>query len=113
MIRPKVLFLCSDNSCRTQMAEAFLRDMAGERFDVVSAGAEATTLDPEVVAAMDEIGLDISRQKPQSVALFLRERVTFLALCQRESERSAAQSRAVYAMKSGSMSRSSFRNTPK
>ena len=46
MIKPKVLFLCSDNSCRTQMAEAFLRDMAGDRFEVVSAGAEATDTGP-------------------------------------------------------------------
>jgi len=36
MIKPKVLFLCSDNSCRTQMAEAFLRDVAGDRFEAVS-----------------------------------------------------------------------------
>jgi hypothetical protein len=47
------------------MAEAFLRDMAGDRFEVMSAGAEATTLDPEAVAAMDEVGLDISRQTPK------------------------------------------------
>jgi protein-tyrosine-phosphatase len=38
MIKPKVLFLCSDNGCRTQMAEAFLRDMADERFEALSAG---------------------------------------------------------------------------
>ena len=88
MIKPKVLFLCSENSCRTQMAEAFLRDMAGERFEAVSAGAEATTLCPDAVAAMDEVGLDISGQTPKKVDLFLRERVTFLVtLCEREIER--------------------------
>lgn len=88
MIKPKVLFLCSDNSCRTQMAEAFLRDLAGARFEVVSAGAEATTLDPYAVAAMDEVGLDISGQRPKKVDLFLRERVAFLiTLCEREIER--------------------------
>jgi hypothetical protein len=43
-------------------AEAFLRDMAGERFEAMSAGAEATTLDPEAVAAIDEVGPDISGQ---------------------------------------------------
>jgi arsenate reductase len=53
MIKPKVLFLCSDNTCRTQMAEAFLRDMAGDRFEAVSAGGEATALDPDAVAVMD------------------------------------------------------------
>jgi len=89
MIKPKVLFLCSENSCRTQMAEAFLRDMAGERFVVMSAGAKATGLDPEAVAAMDEVGLDISGQTPKKVDPFLRERVTFLiTLCDREIEKS-------------------------
>jgi arsenate reductase (thioredoxin) len=70
MIKPKVLFLCSENGCRTQMAEAFLRDMAGERFEVMSAGAEATALDPDAVAAMDEVGLDISGQTPKKVTCF-------------------------------------------
>jgi len=89
MIKPKVLFLCSENSCRTQMAEAFLRDMAGERFTVISAGATATTLDPEAVTAMHEVGLDISGQTPKTVDPFLRERVTFLiTLCDREVEKS-------------------------
>jgi arsenate reductase (thioredoxin) len=88
MIKPKVLFLCSDNGCRTQMAEAFLRDMAGERFEALSAGAEASTLDPDAVAVMDEVGLDISGQTPKKVDLFLRERVAFLVtLCEREIER--------------------------
>ncbi len=90
MIRPKVLFLCSENSCRTQMAEAFLRDMAGERFEPLSAGAEAgAALDPDAVAAMREIGLDISHQQPKRVDPFLRERVSYLVtLCDRDIERS-------------------------
>lgn len=88
MIKPKVLFLCSQNSCRTQMAEAFLRDLAGERFEVFSAGAEATPLDPEAVAAMAEVGLDISGQTPKEVDPFLRDRITFLVtLCDPEVER--------------------------
>jgi arsenate reductase len=88
MIKPKVLFLCSENSCRTQMAEAFLRTMAGDHFEVMSAGAEATELDPDAVAAMDEVGLDISRQTPKNVDQFQGERVTFLVtLCNREIER--------------------------
>jgi arsenate reductase len=88
MIKPKVLFLCSGNGCRTQMAEGFLRDVAGERFEALSAGAEASTLDPDAVAVMDEVGLDISGQTPKKVDLFLRERVAFLVtLCDREVER--------------------------
>jgi arsenate reductase len=88
MIKPKILFLCSDNGCRTQMAEAFLRDMAGEHFEVPSEGAEANAPDPDAVAAMVEVGLDISRRAPKKVDLFLRERVAFLVtLCDRENER--------------------------
>jgi arsenate reductase len=60
------------------MAEAFLRDMAGERFEVLSAGMESTALDPETVAAMNEVGLDISGQTPKKVDVFLREPVSYL-----------------------------------
>jgi arsenate reductase len=88
MIKPKVLFLCSDNSCRTQMAEAFLRDMAGDRFEALSAGGEATALDPDAVAVMQEVGLNISGQAPKKVDQFIRERVAFVVtLCEREIER--------------------------
>lgn len=88
MIKPRVLFLCSDNSCRTQMAEAFLGDMAGDRFEVLSAGAEATALDPDAVAAMDEVGINISGQAAKKVDPFMRERVSYVVtLCDREIER--------------------------
>jgi arsenate reductase (thioredoxin) len=88
MIRPKVLFLCSDNGCRTQMAEAFLRDMAGERFEALSAGGEASELDLDAVEAMSEVGLDISPQRPKRVNQFLGERMAYLVtLCDRDLER--------------------------
>jgi arsenate reductase (thioredoxin) len=88
MIKPKVLFLCSDNCCRTQMAEAFLRDMAGERFEALSAGAEASELDPDAVAAMWEVGLNISDHRTKKVDPLLGERVSFLiTLCDRKIER--------------------------
>jgi arsenate reductase len=63
MIKPKVLFLFTGNSRWTQMAEGFLRTMAGDRFDVMSAGSEETPLDPEAVAAMREVGVDIPDNK--------------------------------------------------
>jgi arsenate reductase len=88
MIKSRVLFLCTGNSCRTQMAEAFLRELAGERFEIVSAGAQVTPLDPEAVRAMGELGIDISRQTPKDVALFLGQRFTFvISLCDRQQER--------------------------
>ena len=88
MIRPKVLFLCSENSCRTQMAGAFLRDRGGDRFEPLSAGADAgATLDPDAIAAMLEVGIDISGQQPRRVDPFMRERVSCLVtLCERDIE---------------------------
>lgn len=85
MIKPKVLFLCSGNSCRTQMAEAFLSDLAGDRFEITSAGSEATPLDPDAIAAMRELGIDISRHQSKSVTSYLGQRFTFvITLCDRQ-----------------------------
>ena len=67
MKRSRVLFLCIHNSARSQMAEGLLRQLAGDRFDVFSAGIEAGSLRPEAVAAMKEIGVDISTQRSKSV----------------------------------------------
>jgi arsenate reductase (thioredoxin) len=64
--RPEVLFLCVHNAGRSQMAAALLTERAGGRVVVHSAGsAPAETLNPAVVAAMAEIGLDIGHQKPK------------------------------------------------
>lgn len=63
----RVLFLCSHNSARSQMAEAFLRSIAGDRFQVESAGTKATRIHPLAIVAMDEIGIDISGQRSKSV----------------------------------------------
>ena len=88
MIKPKVLFLCSGNSCRTQMAEAFLSDLAGDRFEITSAGSEATPLDRDAVAAMRELGIDISGHQSKSVTSYLGQRFTFvITLCDRQQER--------------------------
>lgn len=88
MIKPKVLFLCTGNSRRTQMAEGFLRAMAGDRFDVVSAGSEETQPDPDAVAVMREVGVDISGQEGKAVNQFLGRRFSYVvSLCDREKER--------------------------
>ena len=88
MIKPKVLFLCTGNSRRTQMAEGFLRAMAGDRFDVMSAGSEETPLDPDAVAVMREVGVDISGQETKAVNRFLGRRFNYVVtLCDREKER--------------------------
>jgi arsenate reductase (thioredoxin) len=56
----RVLFLCTHNSARSQMAEALLAQIGGERFEVASAGTEATRVHPLAVRAMAEVGIDIS-----------------------------------------------------
>ena len=94
-IRPRVLFLCTENSCRTQMAEAFLRALTGKEFEIVSAGAQAGRLDPEAVIAMREVGIDISSARTKIVDPYLRERFHYvITLCDREQERSCPVFRA-------------------
>jgi arsenate reductase len=56
---PRVLFLCTHNSARSQMAEGLLRALGGDRFQVASAGTEATRVHPLAVRVMDEIGIDL------------------------------------------------------
>ena len=63
----RVLFLCSHNSARSQMAEGFLRALAPDRFVVQSAGTKATRVHPLAIAAMREVGIDISGQRSKSV----------------------------------------------
>ncbi|MHA1267732.1 MAG: arsenate reductase ArsC [Candidatus Helarchaeota archaeon] len=65
MNKKKILFLCSQNSCRSQMAEGLLRHFAGNHFEVFSAGIEpAPEIHPLAVEVMREIGIDISQQQP-------------------------------------------------
>jgi arsenate reductase len=60
MTRPRVLFLCTHNSARSQMAEGLLRALAGDRFEAGSAGTEKTAVNPLAIRAMAERGIDIS-----------------------------------------------------
>lgn len=64
--KKRVLFICVHNSARSQMAEALLKNMAGDRFEVSSAGLEPGTLNPLAVRAMAEMGIDISHNKTKS-----------------------------------------------
>lgn len=67
----KVLFLCTGNSARSQMAEGFLRHMAEDRFKVYSAGVKPTAVNPLAIKVMAEIGIDISKHRSKSVMEFI------------------------------------------
>jgi arsenate reductase (thioredoxin) len=65
--------LCTHNSARSQMAEGLLRHLAGDRFEAMSAGTEATRVRPLAIRAMDEIGVDISDQESKTLDQYLGE----------------------------------------
>jgi arsenate reductase (thioredoxin) len=70
--RQRVLFLCTGNSCRSQMAEGLLRHLGGDRFEALSAGANpAGYVHPMAVSAMAELGVDISQQASKHINEFL------------------------------------------
>lgn len=71
MERERVLFVCTHNSARSQMAEAFLRQWGGDRYEAFSAGTEPGEVRPEAVAVMREIGIDISAQESKGVEGYL------------------------------------------
>lgn len=84
---PKVLFLCTANSCRSQMAEGFLRHLGGERFEAASAGAQATQVNPDAIRVMKEAGIDISSQRSKDVSEFMGQRFTYVVrVCDRAKE---------------------------
>ena len=67
MKKQRVLFFCIHNSARSQIAEAWLKNIGGDAFEVESAGLEPGTLKPMVIAVMREVGIDISKNKTQSI----------------------------------------------
>lgn len=72
-MKQRVLFLCTHNSARSQMAEGWLRQLAGEHFDAYSAGTEATLVRPLAIQAMAEVGIDISQQQSKTLNRYLNE----------------------------------------
>jgi arsenate reductase len=77
MKKTRVLFVCVHNSARSQMAEAFLNYLAGDRFEAQSAGLEPGKLNQDVVAVMKEIGFDISQNRTKSVFDLYKQGVLF------------------------------------
>lgn len=69
--RQRVIFVCTHNSARSQMAEGMLNKWGGDRFEVFSAGTEATGVRPEAIAVMDEIGIDIAGHTSKTLEPFM------------------------------------------
>jgi len=78
MEKQKILVVCTGNSARSQMAEGLLRHEGGDRFEVFSAGTKPTQVRPEAIAAMREIGIDISHHRSKSVDEFFGQPLEFV-----------------------------------
>jgi arsenate reductase len=81
-MKQNILVLCTGNSCRSQMAEGFFRKLAGDRFNVYSAGTDPRReVHPLAIEVMDEVGIDVSEQRPKDLKEFLgRLQVRYLVV---------------------------------
>lgn len=87
MQKPRVLFLCTGNSARSQMAEGYLRHVASDKYEALSAGIEPKGLNPLAIEAMREIGIDISQQKSKDVTTFLDAAIPYvITVCDNAKE---------------------------
>jgi arsenate reductase len=87
--RDRILFLCNHNSARSQMAEAWLKLLAGDRLDAESAGFDPRPINPLVVEVMREIGVDLAGKESQSVFDVYRRGTAFqfvISVCSRNVE---------------------------
>jgi arsenate reductase (thioredoxin) len=85
--KKRVLFLCTGNSARSQMAEGLLRQMAGNQFDVFSAGTQPKGMHPRSVEVMNEVGIDISKQTSKNVSTYLRDKFDYvITVCDRAKQ---------------------------
>lgn len=81
-MKKKVLFLCTANSCRSQMAEGIANNFLGDRIEAVSAGTEASYVNPRAIAVLKEIGIDISLNRSKNLDEFAGQAFDFvITLC--------------------------------
>lgn len=86
--KKRVLILCTGNSARSQMAEGLLRHIAGDRFEVESAGVEPSHVRPQAIEAMRERGIDISEHRSKSVDEFAGQEFDYvITVCDNANER--------------------------
>ena len=69
-LKDKVLIICNNNSVRSQIAEGLLKSLYGEYYDVYSAGSDPTTVNPYAIKVLEEIGVDISKNRSKSLKEF-------------------------------------------
>ena len=74
----KLLFLCTGNSCRSQMAEGWTRHLKGDQFEAYSAGIETHGLNPHMVKVMAEVGVDVTGQKSENIRDFVDHNLDFV-----------------------------------
>ncbi|MHA1231835.1 MAG: arsenate reductase ArsC [Candidatus Helarchaeota archaeon] len=85
--KKKVLFICTHNSARSQMAEGLLKHFHGDRYDVYSAGTDPTKVNPYAIKVMEEIGIDISKNYSKNIDKFLNDDFEFIiTVCDRANE---------------------------
>jgi arsenate reductase len=85
--RQRVIFVCTHNSARSQMAEGMLRAWGGDRYAALSAGTEATRVRPEAITVMAELGIDISGHSSKTLEPFLGEPFDWLiTVCDQAKE---------------------------
>ncbi len=77
-MKKRVIFICTGNSCRSQMGEGLLRHLAGDRFDVFSAGIKPGMVNPNAIKVMNEIGIDISQQTSDDVNKYIGEEFDYI-----------------------------------
>lgn len=86
-LKKRVLILCTGNSARSQMAEGLLRNIAGDQFEVFSAGTQPVGLNPNAVKVMSEIGIDISGHRSKSVEEFAGQEFDYvITVCDNAKE---------------------------
>lgn len=86
-MKTSVLFLCTHNSARSQMAEGLLRHLADEKFEVFSAGTEETRVHPLAIEAMKDIGIDISSHSSKTLDRFLGKTLDYvITVCDRAND---------------------------
>tara|TARA_X000001036_G_scaffold356542_1_gene338617 strand:+ start:104 stop:529 length:426 start_codon:yes stop_codon:yes gene_type:complete len=85
--KEKIIFICTANACRSQIAEGIMKTIAGDKFDVYSAGSHPTKVHPMSIKVMNEIGIDISSQSSDLISNFLDERMDIvITVCENANE---------------------------